>query len=86
MDSYDKFLNDIGSYDVVYRDVKVEDQKGVNDYINMILFFEEYVNSIEVYTDMWLSTVNECLYSPICAYEACIVNGNKYYIIIGIGD
>jgi len=86
MDSYDKFLNDVGNYQINYRDVLKEDQKGVNDYINLNLFFEEYVNSVDVYRDMWLSTVKECKGSPLCSFDSCVVNGNKYYIMIGSGD
>ena len=52
--------------------------KGVNDYINLNLIFEEYVNSIMVYTDLWLT--------PVTGYDSCVVNGNKYYIAIGVGD
>jgi len=86
MDSYDKLLNDFGNYNHTYRDVKPEDQKGVNDYINLNLIFEEYVNSVMVYTDMWLTPVMGCPHSPVTGYDSCVVNGNKYYIAIGVGD
>ena len=86
MDSYDKFLSDIGCYNINYLNVKKDDQRGVNDYINLMLFFEEYVNSVAVYTDLWLSTVMECDGSPMCSYDSCVVNGHKYYIMVGIGD
>ena len=86
MDSYDKFLIDMGKFPINYRDVKLEDQDGVNDYINLSLWNEEYINSIDVYTDIWLSLVKDCRESPCCSYDSCVVNGNKYYIMIGSGD
>jgi len=84
MDSYDKFLKDAGCWNIKYRDVKDADQQELNDYINILIYTWEYVNGIDVFTDMWLSTVQEYEYG--CYHGSCVVNGTTYYFNIYNGD
>ena len=84
MDSYDKYLNDVSAWFIKYRDVKDADQKDLNDYINVLINDWEYVNGIDVFTDMWLSTVQPYEYG--CYHGSHIVNGTKYYFNVYNGD
>lgn len=84
MDSYDKYLKDIDGYNIKYRDVKDADQNELNDYINVLIYTWEYVSGVHVFTDMWLTTVQEVEYG--CYYGSHVVNGTKYYFNVYAGD